>query len=397
MSLEEGALVEDVRSRLFAQSSGARTIGAELELIPFHASTHAPVRIDEPGAACSVKFVRRAADREGWCEIAAPMSPPSWALPGGARISFEPGGQIEISSAPHSSCSQLITSLQQIASALASSAAEDGIELLAVGTDPYNGIESVPLQLSSDRYVRMTRYLEARGEFGIRMMRQTAALQISVEHGPRPLGRWKLLNALAPYIVAVFANSSRYGGRDTGHASYRAHFWRRLDASRTGMPFDGNDAPAAYAEFALGAGALRSENGAGEFHPFGSLLGDSATTVDEWSFHLSTLFPEIRPKEYFEIRSADTIAADDIAAPLAFVAGLVYDDAASRRALDFLGAPDERLLVVAGRDGLRDTALAARARDLVEISIEGASRLPPEYLSEVHKHHAVHWLRQRAK
>jgi glutamate--cysteine ligase len=322
-------------------------------------------------------------------------SPPCWTTGDGSRVSFEPGGQIEISSAPQSSCSVLIDSLQLVSEQLTDAARKDHIELLATGTDPYNDIASVPLQLQSERYVRMTRYLNARGEFGARMMRQTAALQISVEHGSKPLDRWRLLNAMAPYLVAIFANSPRYAGRDTGHASYRAHFWRELDASRTGLPFDNSDPCSRYAKFALEAGALRAEDGAGEKHSFRSLLRDDELTYDDWLFHLSTLFPEIRPKEYFEIRSPDVIAPRDVAAPLVFVAGLVYDDRAASAALPLLGEPGEDLLRTAGRAGLRDRALRSAAAELVSLAMEGASRLPRDYLSADHLAHAEKWLRSR--
>ena len=394
MSLSEATLFQDVRTRLFAPSGEARTIGAELELIPVASGTGAPVLIESDRGPSLSSSLRRAAKLNGW-EESSSGGVPVWTLQDGGRISFEPGGQIEISTAPSPSCSALITSLRILALQIVRAAREDGIELLSVGTDPRNDITSVPLQLKSDRYTRMTRYLEARSEFGIRMMRQTAALQISVEHGPRPFERWALLNALAPYILALFANSPRYAGDDTGHASYRAHFWRKLDPSRTGIPFDELDPAARYTSFALGAGAIAAENGAGEFREFRSLLSDPALTLEDWNFHLSTLFPEIRPKEYFEIRSADTIDPEDIAAPLVFVAGLVYDDTASCEALELLGKPDEQLLVSAGRDGLRDGLIKSRAAELVRISSKGARRLPADYLSPAHCEHAHDWLSRR--
>lgn len=395
MNLDEAAIVADVRSRLFAASSPASTIGAELELIPVVADTKRPVAVESEGGTSLTALIRRAGARNKWSERESDPGPPSWTLPDGARISFEPGGQIEISSAPHRSCSGLIDSLQQIVAELSEHAEQVGIRLIPAGVDPYNDISHVPLQLQSERYVRMTRYLEGRSDLGVRMMRQTAALQISVEHGPRPLERWALLNALAPYLVALFANSSRYAGRDTGHASYRAHFWRELDPSRTGIPFDATDAAHRYTEFALDAGAIRAENGAGEFHSFRSLLGKRSLTMEDWEFHLSTLFPEIRPREYFEIRSADTIAADDLSAPLVFVAGLVYDESCSRDALACLGAPDETLLRVAGREGLSNEMIRSRATELAEIALDGASRLPVDYLAVRHRVHAAEWLAHR--
>lgn len=395
MSLEEAAIVADIQSRLFAASSPARIIGVELELIPVNGETKLPIPVESTEGISLTALIRRTAARNEWSEECPDQGSPCWILPGGSRISFEPGGQIEISSEPHSSCSDLIDSLQRIVAELSADAVRLGIQLISAGVDPYNDITRAPLQLQSERYVRMTRYLEARGELGVRMMRQTAALQISVEHGPSPLERWAFLNALAPYIIALFANSSRYAGRDSGHASYRAHFWRELDPSRTGTPFDATDAVRRYAAFALEAGAIRAENGAGEFHAFRSLLGEASLTMEDWEFHLSTLFPEIRPKEYFEIRSADTIAATDLSAPLVFIAGLVYDESSNRDALACVGVPEEALLRVAGREGLSNERIRSCATELARIALEGASRFPADYLAVRHRVHAAEWLAHR--
>jgi glutamate--cysteine ligase len=395
MSLDEASLQLDVRTRLFAPSASALTIGAELELIPVIAATKRPAPIQSSSGPSLVAMLRAVAGTERWKEVTGLSTVPSWRLPDESRISFEPGGQIEISSRPHDSCSGLISSLQKTADCLSAAAGQTGIELLAVGADPFNDISDVPLQLGDDRYLRMTRYMEARGGFGVRMMRQTAALQISVEHGPDPVARWTLLNSLAPYVIAIFANSSRYAGRDTRHASYRAHFWRELDDSRTGIPFSASDPASRYAEFALGAGALRTDNDRGEFHEFRSLLAEPKLAEEDWQFHLSTLFPEIRPKEFFEIRSADTIQAADISAPLAFVAGLVYDDAAAVAAQALVGVPNDKLLRDAGQYGLRDERIRDTAAELVRIAMAGAARLPPEYLTPRHREHAAAWFERR--
>ena len=396
MSLDEASLVSDVRSRLFAPSpaSDSLTIGAELEMIPLRALTHEPLPIESAHGPSLGRLIRRAAGPE-WREEASESGAPCWNLPDGSRISFEPGGQIEFSSRPQSSCSELIASLQSTASDLRRAASVEGVELFWLGVDPYNDISRVPLLLSSDRYVAMTHYLESRGDSGPRMMRQTAALQINIEHGGDPLSRWKLLNSLAPYVVALFANSRRYAGRDTGHASYRAHFWRTLDATRTGLPYDELDAAARYEQFALDAGSIRAGGDSGKFRSFRSLIGDPAVTREDWLFHLSTLFPEVRPKEYFELRSADTIDPVHLAAPLVFVAGIIYDDESARDAFGLLGSPDERSLGSAGRAGLADPGIAARITRLIDIALGGASRLGRDYISSAHRAEAERWLRSR--
>ena len=48
------------------------------------------------------------------------------------------------------------------------------------------------------------------------MMRQTAAFQITVDAGEDPVGLWQVLSAAAPYVTAMFANSSHYAWRARG-------------------------------------------------------------------------------------------------------------------------------------------------------------------------------------
>ena len=77
-------------------------------------------------------------------------------LPGSSKtvrtFSFEPGGQIEISTAPQPTASEVIDSTQKLVAMIRDAMSKEGIELLARGVDPYNGITDVPLQLNRDRY-----------------------------------------------------------------------------------------------------------------------------------------------------------------------------------------------------------------------------------------------------
>jgi glutamate--cysteine ligase len=209
-------------------------------------------------------------------------------------------------------------------------------------------------------------------------------VQINVERGRKPGERWVLLNALAPYMVALFANSRDYAGKATEHASYRAHLWRTLDVSRTGLPFDLTDPTARYLAFALDAKAMRSSDGSRPWMSFRDWMGSTDLGEDDWLFHLSTLFPEVRPKEFFEIRSPDAVDSDWLAAPLVFVTGIVYDDESVSAAAALAGAPSEKLLERAGRLGLGDREIARILPRLVELALSGAERLGEDYLSAAH-------------
>lgn len=387
MSLTEAVLLEDVRQRLFSPTNPAnpRAIGVELELIPVDTRTREVIPARE-GERSTSRVLSRLAGREGWREEATREDPSSWNLPDGACISFEPGGQIEISSSPHATASALIDAMTRVVGQIGEEMASSGISLVAAGVDPCNDIASVPLQLHRERYAMMTDYFDSIGVAGVRMMRQTAALQINVERGSDPAARWLLLNSIAPLVIALFANSRVYAGSDTGFASYRAHIWRMLDTSRTGLAYDAMDPAEHYLRFALDAIAMRSgkDRKPAGFVSFGEWMQSTELSLDDWHFHLSTLFPEVRPKAYFEMRSADTIDVRWLAAPIVFVTGLIYDSAAAGSAIRLVGAPGSELVERAGRLGLKDPELRNLVSESVELAVEGARALGPEYLAVEH-------------
>jgi len=355
------------------------TIGAELELIPVHVESRLPIPIESPTTACSVDIVRKLGLQSKWCERSADPDPPSWELASGARISFEPGGQIEVSSAPHTSVSALATELSEITCSLLDSFERHGAVLVTKGVDPYNPINSTPLQLHRERYEKMTRYFESIGPSGIRMMRQTASVQINLEPGNDPLARWTLLNRMAPMLVAIFSNSRRYAAEDSGHSSYRAHLWRTLDPSRTGLR--AVDTPVeSYCDFALGAGWMFDQIADGTYESFQSAI-DRGASETEWDIHLSTLFPEVRPRNYFEIRSPDMVDLPWIAAPIAMVAGICYHEPTANAVSEVLSGFDSDTLVSAGQRGLADEAIGAVVKDFCELAIQGGKALGADYIS----------------
>jgi glutamate--cysteine ligase len=354
-------------------------IGAEIELIPFDEGTHRIVPAYSTNARGSVDVIRSVAGRAGWAETPNGEDPPSWCLPDGGRLSFEPGGQIELSSAPSDNPSKLIRDLQCTAQLLTTAYSNAGILLESVGADPHNDVADVELQLNRPRYALMTEYFNSIGDSGVRMMRQTASIQLCIDPGTNPAERWELLNKLAPYVAAVFANSRVYNRRVTDHQSYRSHFWRTLDTSRTGVFSSDTDPVESYLDFALGAGAMMR---AGEqYSPFADWLRDGEATVDDWDLHLSTLFPEVRPRGYFELRSADAIDPAFLAAPITFVAGLAYDAESTQAALELLCSVTQPELDVAGREGLQNREIQRVAVELAGIALAGSEALGESYIS----------------
>jgi len=145
--------------------------------------------------------------------------------------------------------------------------------------------------------------------------------------------------ALQPIATALFASSPFTEGRPNGFKSLRSEVWRETDPNRTGMlPFVFEDGMGyeRYVDYALDVpmyfiyrdGRYIDVAGA-SFRAFmeGRLeaLPGERPTLDDWSDHLTTLFPEARLKRFIEMRGADGGSWNRICALSAFWVGLLYD------------------------------------------------------------------------
>jgi glutamate--cysteine ligase len=379
--LDREALYNDLRDRVFPSPTPANAlprIGAEVEIIPVDAESGRPIPL-EAARVSTLEILRRAGEPLGWRERrSAKANVPEIEFPDGGRITFEPGGQIEISSAPNASVTGLATRLREIVAAI-EEASPKSVRLLSVGVDPNTGIDQVVPQLNADRYRRMLQHFDRIGPAGAKMMRQTASIQVCVDAGESPALTWRVLNALAPYAVSIFANSPRYAGADTGYKSYRRHIWATLDPRRTGVLAFGDDPIEEYLEFALGAPAFLLPEVNGVSATFGHWMARDVSESD-WCMHLTTLFPEVRPRGYFELRSADVIAPEWYAVPLVLVAGLVYHKPSLEAASELI-APDRGLLARSARCGLTDATLGSTSIALCDLALDGAAALGASFVS----------------
>jgi len=374
-----------VRDRLFVpQSDELRRVGAEIELLPLFADGGLPCPLEatRDDERCTLSLIRAFGAGRGWRERRSAKGAPYFALPNGWTLTFEPGGQVELCTLPQRCLSDLLRAIRDTISGLTLAAADAGIELASVGIDPHNGVRSIPLQLHSPRYDRMTQYFDSIGPSGVRMMRQTAATQVSLDAGPHPTRRWRLLSDLTPYLTAMFANSPRYAGDDTGYRSFRARCWRLLDPSRTGIPHVELPACEAYTRFALDAGDMSRTDASGSYRSFGEWATDGEWNEKDWDDHLTTLFPEVRPRGHLEVRSIDALGPDMVGAPLVLLAGLTYDERTAEEARALVPSADEEMLNRAARCGLLDDQIARTVSDLVPLGLRGARALGEEVIGD---------------
>jgi glutamate--cysteine ligase len=295
-------------------------------------------------------------------------------LPGGGTVTVEPGGQIEISSAVADNLADLHQALSADHATLTDLLARSGIILGDRGIDPHRPPRRI---LDTPRYAAMERAFDRAGRT---MMGSTAGLQVCFDAGdPR---RWAALNEMGPALIALFANSRRHAGRDTRWASARMAAWLAMEPRRTGPVPVGDDPAADWARYALDAPLLCIRRGDGSWDaPPGLTLagwiagagGLAPPTADDVEYHLSTLFPPVRPRGYLEVRYLDTQPGGEWIAPAALLAALLADDRLTDQARA-AAAPAAGRWHDAARAGLADPDVRSAAVALAELACRNLDR-----------------------
>lgn len=300
-----------------------------------------------------------------------------------ASISLEPGGQFELSGAPlkdiHDICNetgQHLMEVKQVADQL-------NLGFLGLGFDPMWRREDIPV-MPKGRYDIMRAYMPKKGTLGLDMMLRTCTIQANLDFDSEAdmVMKFRTSLALQPIATALFANSPFTEGKPNGFLSARANVWTDTDPDRTGMldfVFQDGFGYERYADYALDTPMYFAKRGetyvdlSGQsFRAFmegklDALPGDRATAKD-WADHLTTLFPEVRLKQYLEMRGADGGPWSRICALPALWAGILYDAPSLAAAWDLCKDWDiedhERLRRDVTRLGLKAEVNGRSVRDI---------------------------------
>jgi glutamate--cysteine ligase len=291
--------------------------------------------------------------------------------PAGSRITYEPGGQLELSSPPQRGVAAAHAALAKDIAHVARHLGEEGLALTGRGIDPRTPV----FQLDEGRYRCMHAYF---GEPGLAMMCTTASLQVCLDIGADDkdaVRRWRLAHALGPVLVAAFANSPGARAR-----SARQVIWQALDPGRT-APVVGDDPVTAWARYALDAKVMLLRDGwvPNPGMTFREWLETGRPTVEDLAYHLTTLFPPVRPQGWLELRMIDALPEPYWPVPIAVVAALIDDPLAADAAAEAAEPAADRWREAA-RDALTDPVLARAARRCFEAARDALPRLGAEAL-----------------
>ncbi|GHJ07716.1 glutamate--cysteine ligase EgtA [Micromonospora humidisoli] len=344
----------------------------------------------------------RPLDRARLRAALGPHSPPTLDDTGPARplrhgstVTVEPGGQVEVSTPPRSSVAALVSATQADIDELDALLARAGLVRGQTGIDPWRAPRPV---VDTPRYRAMRCVFDRRGPAGQTMMYSTAGLQVCLDVGPAAglAERWAAVHAIGPPLVAAFATADRHAGRTTGWASARMAAWLDIDPARTGPVWSAHqpdrDPVAAWTEYVLAAPLLCLRHAGPDWTPppgvtfadwIAGALPDPPTT-DDLDYHVSTLFPPVRPRGYLEVRYLDAQPGRDWTLPLAVLTALLGDDRTVRAART-IAAPVADRWRTAARQGLAEPALARAAAALLDLAREtlSTSDLPTETHDEI--------------
>ncbi|WP_435612919.1 ergothioneine biosynthesis glutamate--cysteine ligase EgtA [Streptomyces sp. bgisy159] len=274
-------------------------------------------------------------------------------VPLSSALTVEPGGQLELSSSPASSLTGCVTAVAADLAAVRAVLRERDLALAGIGTDPWHPPRRF---LRQPRYDAMEACLDRTGPAGRAMMCTSASVQVCLDAGheePGPLGhtrRWWLAHTLGAVLVAAFANSPLLGHRPTGWRSTRQLLWTEIGAGRAGAPALDGDPRTAWARHVLDAPVMCVRRRSGPWEvpdglTFREWIRNGSPTRADLDYHITTLFPPVRPRGHLELRMIDAQPGEDgWIVPLAVTAALFDDPAASETAYRAVKPLAERAL-----------------------------------------------------
>ncbi len=253
-------------------------------------------------------------------------------------ITLEPGCQIELSIEPKELIRDLKKRIEEIDNILNPILEEFGIKLINRGVSPTTTYKHIRL-LPKRRYKLMANYLW--GILSDVMMRETAGIQVGIDFSSEEdaMRKFRVANLMMPFATAMYANSKYRGGVDTGYKSFRALAWLNTDNERCGFATNFQDGMCFkdYVDNLLETPMIfinREDrtvnlNGRMTFKQFmkKGFEGFNAT-IEDWQLHSNLYFPEVRLRNFIEIRNHDCVGGGLEYSIPALYKGIMYSKSA---------------------------------------------------------------------
>lgn len=258
---------------------------------------------------------------------------------GNDMINLEPGSQIELSLNPEKYISNIKAKIDNFNKKITPILRKYEINLLEYGISPVSTYKSINL-IPKKRYHIMAGYLW--GILSDVMMRETAGIQACYDFSSEEdaIRKFRISNIISPFITAMFANSPIRGSVDTGYKTFRGLSWLNTDNERcefmskklfdihSGYGFKD------YIEEVMKIPMIfimRDEKpvkilGKINFEQFmNNGFEGYIATLEDFNLHANLYFPEVRLRNFIEIRNHDCANHGMQYSILALYKGILYN------------------------------------------------------------------------
>ncbi|WP_304864254.1 glutamate-cysteine ligase family protein [Faecalibaculum rodentium] len=255
-------------------------------------------------------------------------------------ITLEPGSQFEVSFLYTRDMDQLRAWYDQAMAPVMKLVETQDADVVWSG-----GLPTVPAdeirRIDKHRYEYMEAWFARTGNRGREMMKATASVHVSIDYADEAdfVRKVRAANILHPLLAFLMSNTPDYAGQDNPDILLRDSIWSDTDPARTGIPdglFDEGFGYQGYADWLEQIPVILMADG-GTYVPEPDLTVGQTGEKYGWNkahiqHLLSMAFPDVRVKNFIEIRSADSVKPPYITAYAALIRALFY----SRETVDWV-------------------------------------------------------------
>lgn len=247
-------------------------------------------------------------------------------------ISIEPAAQIEVSIVPKNCIKDIEEIYNGFLDVINPILEEWDYMLICAGYCPNDSVKELEL-IPKKRYEYMNEYFAQIGMYGQCMMRGTASVQVSVDYVSEEdfVRTYRTAVALGPMLSLLMDNVKVFEKKPWNKHLARSYIWERVDKKRCLVvpgTFEDDFGFRVYGEYLCNVSPIfMEENGelifTGEkmFHEYMKEKGMSVRDITgrQMEHMISMVFPDVRLKQYIEIRVADSVPIQYALGYVAFI------------------------------------------------------------------------------
>lgn len=252
------------------------------------------------------------------------------------EITLEPGGQLEMVTKPCETIKEVESVYFRFLNDLIPILEGRNLLLMGIGYHPKTSIDDIPFN-PKKRYKHMSAYLKEKGKYAHNMMKGTASLQVSIDYKDEYdfIRKFRVANFISPLLYLISDNAPVFEGEIYDKFGVRSLIWSDMDKERSGIvpnSFKKDFGYKDYAQYILSIPPILIIKD-GEFISTGNdtveeVMEKYIFTKEELEHLMTMVFPDVRVKNYIEIRVGDSLPYPYSLAYVTLIKGIFYNDVA---------------------------------------------------------------------